>query len=411
MHSSVRRLLCCAAVVGAGALPATACAKSETATTATATTKPATATVSRARKSDDPAARLTAAFDAARVETRTPGAAAAVLDRGRVVWSYASGLAVDPSADPLKPGAAPFTRAVPFSTATIVPIASATKQYTAVVILRLYEQGKLRLTDKVSRWLPAVPGASSVTVRQLLNHTSGYPDVEDDPRVTRYTSDPETYDPNHRWTRAGLIALTRAPAFTPGSRFSYSNTNYLLLGTIAERAGGAPFATLLDRFVLTPLGLDETWMTHRGLQLSRVSHGYYRTREMFADTWSGARSIPTDAFGSVWTDGGIAATAADVGRFANGLYYADRLLKPATLRTMIAYTRTTNRNGLGTKRFELGEGTGRWQGHTGAYGGYTSMVATDLDSGLTIVVLADQLVLDPVGIAAADLWLSIASAL
>ncbi|MDO8189534.1 serine hydrolase domain-containing protein [Conexibacter sp. JD483] len=355
----------------------------------------------------DPAA-LDSLLAAAVRQYGAPGATAAILDRGRVLWQGASGLAVDPSAAPLKLGGASARDSAPQRLDTLQPIASLTKSYTAVVILRLAEQRRLRLDQTIDHWLPALPGARTVTVRQLLDHTAGYPDVEGDPAVERITSDRRAYDPNHRWTRARLIALASAPAFTPGSRWEYSNTNYLLLGEIAERAGRAPFQRLLQRFVTRPLGLRETTMVRGGLPLERFSHGYYGFGSTTFDTWSGARSLPADAFGPVWTDGGIAATALDAARFSDGLYRAGSLLRPASLRTMMRSQgpAAVRQFGLGTKRFDFGPPPAdRWQGFSGAYGGYTSMAATNPRTGLTIAVLSNKLQIEPVDAPAIRIWL------
>ncbi len=281
------------------------------------------------------------------------------------------------------------------------------------MILRLAEQRRLRLDETIDRWLPAVPGARRVTVRQLLDHTAGYADVEADPYVLRITSDRASYDPEHRWTRHELIRLTRAPAFTPGTRWVCSNTGYLLLGEIAERAGKAPFARLLDRFVTRPLGLRETLMRRGGrLPLHRFAHGHYVLDGTRLDTWAGARSLPADVYGPVWTDGGIATTAADAARFSDGLYRAGALLRPSTLRTM---TRTLgpaarHGHGLGTHRFDVGA-AGHWQGFVGASGGYSSMAATNIATGVTIAVLSNALQLDPDDAPAPHIWQQLAAAL
>ncbi len=358
-------------------------------------------------------ARLDAVLAAAVHELDAPGATAAVIDRGRLVWQGAAGLAVDPDAEPARLGAASAPAAVAQRPDTLQPIASLTKSYTAVVILRLAEQRRLALDATIDRWLPTVPGARRVTVRQLLDHTAGYPDVEADPAVLRLTSDRAGYDPNHRWTRHELIRLTQPPAFAPGTRWAYSNTHYLLLGEIAERAGKAPFARLLDRFVTRPLGLRDTLVRRGGrLPLDRFAHGHYVLGDTRLDTWSGARSVPADAYGPVWTDGGIATTAADAARFSDGLYRAGALLRPSTLRTM---TQTLgpaarHRHGLGTHRFDVGA-AGSWQGFIGASGGYSSMAATNQATGVTIAVLSNALQLDPEDAPAPHLWQQLAAAL
>lgn len=387
-------------------------APSLTAPAGAASPLPARPAPQLAALASDPA-RLDAVLAAALRELDAPGATAAVIDRGRLVWQGAAGLAVDPAAEPAKLGAPSAATAVAQRPDTLAPLASLTQSYTAVVILRLAEQRRLRLDETIDRWLPTVPEARRVTVRQLLDHTAGYPDVAADPHVLRITGDRARRDPDHRWTRHELIGRTRAPTFAPGTRWAYSSTNYLLLGELAERAGRAPFARLLDRFVTRPLGLADTLMRRGGpLPLDRFAHGHLVIDGARLDSWSGARSVPTDVYGPVWTDRGIAATAADAARFCDGLYRAGALLRPSTLRTM---TRTLgpaarHGHGLGTHRFDVGA-AGRWQGFVGASGGSSSMAATNLATGVTIAVLSNALRLEPHDAPAPHLWQQLAAAL
>lgn len=362
-----------------------------------------------------PTDALDRALETARAKTKAPGVTAAIVKDGAVVWSGASGLAVDPAGEPMRRGA-PALRLppVPVREQTLMSIASLTKTYTATVVLRLAEQGRLRLDDPVARFLPHVPGARRVTVRQLLGHTSGYPDVEHHPAFTRYVQRRETYDPAVRWTRGRMIALTSAPAFRPGSRFEYSNTNYLLLGSIAERASGTPLAALLDRFVTGPLRLRDTLLTYDRLPLARVAHGYYRLgRRQLLDTWSGRRSAPTNLFGPTWPAGGIAATATDAAHFLDALQRG-RLLRPATLRAMQRVHSPASPYGLGLERYGFGGGT--WFGHSGGDGGYTSLALTDRRAGVTISVLSNQFELNAAGTdsapgsSAGHVWLALMKA-
>jgi D-alanyl-D-alanine carboxypeptidase len=358
--------------------------------------------------------QLDRVLERARARTQAPGATAAIVHDGRVVWSGASGLATDPAAAPMRPGDRAPGAAVPMRDDTLLSLASVTKSYTAAIVLRLAEQRRLRLDDRVARFLPRVPAARRVTVRELLDHTSGYPDVEYDPRFTRYTHDRATYDPSRPWTRAGMIALTRAPAFRPGSRFAYSNTNYLLLGSIAERAGRAPLPVLLERFVTGRLGLRDTLLTRSALPLERVSHGHYRFGgRALLDTWSGRREAPSNLFGPAWPDGGVAATAADVARFFDA-FHRGQVVRPATVRTMTRVRSAAVPYGLGIERYRFG---GRnWTGHSGGDGGYTSLALTDRARGVTIVVLSNQFEVEAdgrtpsPGSSAGTIWLALRKA-
>lgn len=138
---------------------------------------------------------------------------------------------------------------LPADPSTVYRIASITKQFTAAAVMRLVERGVVRLEDPVTKHLPQYPQWSAVTVRQLLNHTSG---------IRSYTSLPawrETWD--HELTPARIVALVEKDAleFVPGARWSYNNTGYVLLGMIVERVTRQSYALHLQRQFFTPLGM------------------------------------------------------------------------------------------------------------------------------------------------------------
>jgi D-alanyl-D-alanine carboxypeptidase len=265
---------------------------------------------------------------------------------------------------------------------TLFSLASLTKSYTAALTLRLVEQRRLRLADRVGRWLRrGVPaGARRVTVGQLLGHTSLLPDYVDDSRLANRLA-----DPNHRWRLAELLRAVRRPSGRPGRRFSYSNTNYLLLGAIDARAGGASFGALMRRNVLDPLGLRDTFVDRDPAAASRFAHSYEGVGGRLQDSFAGARGVPTDVWGPLFADGGVGATAADVARFEDALY-GGRLLAPATLQAML-HPGPDGSYGLGSYRMRFDDHT--WQGHDGVYGGYESLGFTDRQRGVTIVVLVN----------------------
>jgi D-alanyl-D-alanine carboxypeptidase len=118
---------------------------------------------------------------------------------------------------------------------------SSTKTMIATVVLRLAGEGKLALTDPVDKWLPGrVPNGQAITLRMVLNHTSGLFDYTQDPAVLPAFVGKDS----RRWTSSDLLAIgvKHAPLFAPGTRFSYSNTNYAAIGAILERATGASLA-------------------------------------------------------------------------------------------------------------------------------------------------------------------------
>jgi D-alanyl-D-alanine carboxypeptidase len=189
--------------------------------------------------------------------------------------------------------------------------------------------------------------------------------------------------------RDAVLARQRKPHFTPGTRYEYSNSNYLLLGDILERMSrGSPDAAL-QQTIAKPLGLKATsYADQPGLARS-MAHGYERFDHAFNDHWGRSRTVPTDIVGPVWTDGGVITTAADAARFGDALW-AGRILTPATLRTMIdpGGPGRAERYGLGT--YSMREAGRTWQGHDGDYGGYQSMLFTDRAHHLTLAVIVNS---------------------
>ena len=335
--------------------------------------------------------RLSTVLRTAAVRTRLPAATAAIVEDGKVVWAGATGRAIDVRGIDAVTGRRTARRSVRARPGTAFSVASLSKMYTAALVLRLVEEARVGLDDPIARWVPAgVPGASRVTVRMLLAHTSGYPDVEGDEPLARQLdiSDP-AFDPARRWSRDRILARQRRPHFTPGSRYEYSNSNYLLLGDVLERAAHATPDRELRRVVTGPVGLTATTYADRPGLAARMAHGYERFGHAYNDHWSRSRTLPTDLVGPVWTDGGVITTASDAARFGDALW-SGRILRPATLAEMIdpGGPGRAEDYGLGTYSMRVAGRT--WQGHDGDYGGYQSMLFTDRAAHLTLAVLANS---------------------
>ena len=169
-----------------------------------------------------------------------PGCSAAIGEDGAVAWAVGFGLA-DVGAG------------IPITPATVFDIASTSKQFTATGALLLANDGLLDLDAPIRALVPELAAwADTVTARQMMHHTSGIPDY-----ISLLVDDGLTYE--DRATTGDALQALRAVdelEFDPGSEWSYSNSNYLLLGVVVERVTGAPLARVLDERVFTPLGLD-----------------------------------------------------------------------------------------------------------------------------------------------------------
>ncbi len=245
-------------------------------------------------------------------------------------------------------------------------VASIAKSYTATVVLQLVGEGKLRLSDSVERWLPGlVPGGGAISIRQLLNHTSGLADFEYDPTVLApYLAG----DLSHAWAPRKLvqIAVSHPPLFAPGTDESYSSTNYLLAGLIVEARTGHTLGSELNRRIFQPLHLRATSFPMTARMPSPHAHGYLVIKKPPATDVTGLYPFP-------WAAGAIISNAADTATFYRALL-SGRLLSPRLLLAM----QTTHaqkridipgqRYGLGLIRYSTACGTA-W-GHNGAYPGY-----------------------------------------
>ena len=317
-------------------------------------------------------ARLRALLDEL-VTDGAPGVLALVDDGPGPAWTGASGQArLDPRV-PLR-GSARFR------------VGSITKTMIATVVLQLVGAGTLRLDDSVERWLPGlVPNGVAITVRQLLNHTSGIFNYTDDPAFlgALFTDPTQTRSPQ------SLVAVATAhpPLFPPGAGWSYSNTNYILAGLIIQAATGHSPQRELNRRIFTPLGLHGTSfpVTDRGIT-GYHAHGYLLPGNPFVPT-----SQPLDVTTLInpswaWTAGAVISTAGDLARFYGALL-GGRLLSPALLTQMETTVPINPVFGYGLGLYSTRTVCGTVWGHNGSVPGYNSVALNSRDGKRHMVLM------------------------
>ena len=283
---------------------------------------------------------------------RGASGAIARVDDGRHTWRLASGAArLDPRVR-MRPSAR-------------FRVASVTKTFVATLALQLVGEGKLRLDDTVARWLPGlVPNGRAITLRMLLNHTSGLFDyVEDEDFVAQVIA-----DPSRVWSPRELVAIGTAhpPTFPLGQGWSYSNTGYIVAGLMIKAATGHGVQRLLRNRIFAPLGLDHTYFPLRRLGIGGYhAHGYLPP----SLTGGGYEDITRISPSIAWTAGGIVSTVRDVDRFYAALL-GGRLLRRGLLAQMqkTVEVAPTLRYGLGI--FALRGPCGTVWGHDGGFPGY-----------------------------------------
>lgn len=194
-------------------------------------------------------------------------------------------------------------------------IGSATKTYLASLVLLLVDDGKLSLSDPVTRWIPDVPGGDAVTVEHLLHHTSGIYNYTSDPSYLADSLSHRTYTPRELLD----IAFARQPSFAPGEagKWEYSNTNYVMLGMIIESVTGRNVARVLRERILTPIGAAATFFNGSEPVIGEIAHG-----ESFLGT-EGATFLDPSA---AWCAGNVIATIGDLAdwteRRGNGSFHS-----------------------------------------------------------------------------------------
>jgi D-alanyl-D-alanine carboxypeptidase len=268
-------------------------------------------------------------------------------------------------------------------------VGSITKTFVSVVVVQLAAEGVLRLDDPVERWLPGVvPNGQAITLRRLLNHTSGIYNYTDDPALLRGM----TQNPLAVWPPARLVELatSRPPLFAPGSRWSYSNTGYILLGLVVEKATGQPVGEELRRRIFAPLGLTRTSFPTVPTLTPPFARGYVPPGNGVVPTPRGRPADVTVWHPSwAWAAGALVSSAGDLARFYGALLGGD-LLGPEALRelkTTVPADAGLGGYGLGISRVQL-RCSVAW-GHGGSVPGYTSLAFSSEDGSRQAVVLVN----------------------
>jgi D-alanyl-D-alanine carboxypeptidase len=335
-----------------------------------------------------PATRLAlqARLDGLRERYGIPGISVAIILPDGSAWLGVSGMA-DVAAE------AAVTRSTSFA------VASVSKTFTAALILSLAEDGRIDLDAPVRRYLPNLKKVSAkVLVRQLLDHTSGLRDYFYHPSIDQLLLS----RPDRRWDAAQALKYVGKAYFAPGKGWHYSNTNYLVLGMLAEAVGKEPLADQVRSRFLRPLRLDHTWYQPSERGAKDVAHGY-----RFASGGRGAPAIDLSdgsslvPFTSVVTAaggaGGFASNAKDLARWAHALFGGE-VLAPESLAAMVdvagtAAVKSAIPYGYGVQVVEI-DGR-RTVGHSGRLLGFRSAVRYLPDQGVSIAVLTNQSRTDP----------------
>jgi CubicO group peptidase (beta-lactamase class C family) len=260
-------------------------------------------------------------------------------------------------------------------TTTIFEIGSITKQFTAALIMRLQEQGRLQLDDSVTKYLPRYGFPPAITLRMLLTHTSGLADFTNFPDFAQWVingiSEPVV-----------LAQISQAPLqFQPGTQYAYSNSNFYLLGTMIESLTGQSYAADLDQYFFQPLALQNTFYVLPPANLSAVGYTHNGAALVPATIWNRSAAFAAGALSSNLDD--LVAWDYDL--------LSGKVVSPASFQQM------TTSNGFEQNGYSYGFGLAlstyndrRLIWHAGQIGGFYTENVVFLDDSFTLIVLTND---------------------
>ncbi len=303
-----------------------------------------------------------------------PGIAATLLLPENKYWNGVSGLSDIYTSEPM-------------NTSHLFYQASVTKMFVATIIFQMYEENLLSLEDNVGMYLPPIPTVpESTKIRYLLNHRSGLYDVFANSAATNNWY----FNPNTIWEPIDvLLTYNNNPLFNQNAGFSYSNTNYILLGMIIEAITGKSFAEELESRISAPLQLDKTFFLPFDTVTGNITKGWTSFTSSSGPFTSDAAPILTDCFESMaFTSGAMVSSPQDVAKF-NRLLFSGGILHDSTLNLMKTCTDINlgngcNGYGFGLMRYNFAGNT--YFGHAGDINGFTQLTIHNEPDSITLTI-------------------------
>lgn len=311
---------------------------------------------------------------------------------GHVVWAGATGVLDLRSRRPASNG-------------SLFILNSAAKTFVATMVMQEIQGGHLSLSTRLSQFYPWLPNAGRVTVRMLLNMTSGVPDYLYNPRIEWMMK----HRPRHHWTLDEVLTAFGSglgtPRFAPGRAFQHSDTNYIVLGGILEQITHRSIERDLQQLINGPLGSPSTTFIPTAAAKARLAHPYLRHGNgSLTSQWIPGFGVSSALWGPVFTDGGVAASSRDLARFANALL-GGRLVGATGLSQMTKIGSGDYGFGLRGRPFD-----GRyWLGHRGYFGGFEAEGWSDPSRQVTIAVATNLQIVGGAPIST-SIWTALARA-
>jgi CubicO group peptidase (beta-lactamase class C family) len=303
-----------------------------------------------------------------------------VAEKGKILYSHSFGYANETTKEKL-------------TINSIFETGSVSKQFTAMAIMILMENGKLKLDDEIKKYIPEFSNYNGITIRNLLNHTGGLPDY-------MQVMD-SLYDKSKIATNKDLVAIYSKykpkVLFEPNSKFEYSNTGYALLATIIENVSGLTYADYLNKFIFKPLKMKNTFVYNRRLNPKKVANyamGYFSpdslTGYILPDNFEETKFV-------IWLDGIVGdgtvnSTVTDLFKWDRALY-KNILLSEGGMKiifevgTLNNKTKTSYAMGWEIEKFDVYSKMTR---HGGSWPGYVAYIERHIENDKTIIILQNH---------------------
>lgn len=311
-----------------------------------------------------------------RYHNAMPGVAVAIERDGNIIYNKAFGLAE-------------MEHLVPNTTATIFEAGSVSKQFVAAAILLLIQDGKLSVSDDVRKYVPELPEYDApITIRHLLSHTSGLKDWGSLYGLTGWPRTTRVYTQELGWD---IIFRQKSLNFSPGSQYSYSNSNYMMLVLITERVSGKSLADFTRERLFEPLGMKDTrWRDNQREIVPRRAIAYSGNEGRFL------KNMPNE---DLHGPGGLLTTTADLLRWNKLLETHELFSKETALLRIEPGLLNSGRS----SDYAAGLMIGEWNGfseisHSGSTGGYRAWLAYYPEKRLSVAILSNHASLNPGGV-------------
>jgi CubicO group peptidase (beta-lactamase class C family) len=313
------------------------------------------------------------------INSNTPGIGILAVDKGQIVFEKGYGLAN-------------LSQKTPITPETNFELASCSKQFTGAAILRLYEQGKLKLEDDVRKYLPELPvydEKNPITILDLARHTSGLPEYFDLPTTNAegrsFTKEELLKEFGRQTEKTGLN-------FATGEKYEYINSNYVFLAFIVERVSQQSFGAFLQEAFFDPLGMDTTSVfDSKTFAPDKPALGYGRNESGGYEILWGPPAFykPTSI---VVGDGGVWSNLADLAQWDKG-WREGKVLKPETIKYALVPSKTRS-GAVNDYAFgwtvEMENGKLKTMEHDGSWGGFHNLILRNVAEDYTLVILSNN---------------------